>query len=133
MSASEQRIIIAVPAPYRVTALARENREMLTFTPTEILRAGRRQNGFVQGGASTRGNRLAIQQRRLPSHAAPALAADWLVNDTDGGPAILHQRDKRAEDRPPGDEAAGAVNRSEARRVGKECVSTCRSRWSPYH
>src|SRR3546814_19940035 len=23
--------------------------------------------------------------------------------------------------------------RLEARRVGKECVSTCRSRWSPYH
>src|SRR3546814_8041508 len=27
---------------------------------------------------------------------------------------------------------AGNV-RSEERRVGKECVSTCRSRWSPYH
>src|SRR3546814_11687092 len=26
-----------------------------------------------------------------------------------------------------------AGNRSEERRVGKECVSTCRSRWSPYH
>ena len=26
-----------------------------------------------------------------------------------------------------------AINRSEERRVGKECVSTCRSRWSPYH
>src|SRR3546814_8187299 len=26
-----------------------------------------------------------------------------------------------------------AQGRSEARRVGKECVSTCRSRWSPYH
>src|SRR3546814_16108981 len=25
------------------------------------------------------------------------------------------------------------VFRSEERRVGKECVSTCRSRWSPYH
>src|SRR3546814_11508658 len=25
-----------------------------------------------------------------------------------------------------------AMLRSEARRVGKECVSTCRSRWSPY-
>src|SRR3546814_15774879 len=25
------------------------------------------------------------------------------------------------------------VQRSEERRVGKECVSTCRSRWSPYH
>src|SRR3546814_17103366 len=24
-------------------------------------------------------------------------------------------------------------SRSEERRVGKECVSTCRSRWSPYH
>src|SRR3546814_15693813 len=23
--------------------------------------------------------------------------------------------------------------RSEERRVGKECVSTCRSRWQPYH
>src|SRR3546814_14321323 len=29
--------------------------------------------------------------------------------------------------------AGGAVYRSEARRVGKECVSPCRSRWSPYH
>src|SRR3546814_11262454 len=28
----------------------------------------------------------------------------------------------------------GQMNeRSEERRVGKECVSTCRSRWSPYH
>src|SRR3546814_20290430 len=25
------------------------------------------------------------------------------------------------------------TNRSEERRVGKECVSTCRSRWAPYH
>src|SRR3546814_12940931 len=27
----------------------------------------------------------------------------------------------------------GELDRSEERRVGKECVSTCRSRWSPYH
>src|SRR3546814_9560583 len=27
----------------------------------------------------------------------------------------------------------GHASRSEERRVGKECVSTCRSRWSPYH
>src|SRR3546814_324135 len=27
----------------------------------------------------------------------------------------------------------GLLTRSEERRVGKECVSTCRSRWSPYH
>src|SRR3546814_19968137 len=29
--------------------------------------------------------------------------------------------------------AADIIARSEERRVGKECVSTCRSRWSPYH
>src|SRR3546814_12180303 len=28
---------------------------------------------------------------------------------------------------------AGRSIRSEERRVGKECVSTCRSRWSQYH
>src|SRR3546814_10849026 len=31
------------------------------------------------------------------------------------------------------DPAAPEAERSEERRVGKECVSTCRSRWSPYH
>src|SRR3546814_17472468 len=30
-------------------------------------------------------------------------------------------------------EVALRLERSEERRVGKECVSTCRSRWSPYH
>src|SRR3546814_15065972 len=32
---------------------------------------------------------------------------------------------------PPAHEETG-LDRSEERRVGKECVSTCRSRWSPY-
>src|SRR3546814_3223404 len=31
------------------------------------------------------------------------------------------------------DDAQIRVRRSEERRVGKECVSTCRSRWSPYN
>src|SRR3546814_19969132 len=38
---------------------------------------------------------------------------------------------------PPADFSIGPgrlyLDRSEERRVGKECVSTCRSRWSPYH
>src|SRR3546814_11274607 len=35
---------------------------------------------------------------------------------------------------PPGQmRALWCFFRSEERRVGKECVSTCRSRWSPYH
>src|SRR3546814_16865183 len=36
---------------------------------------------------------------------------------------FLPRRDRRGQQ----------VKRSEERRVGKECVSTCRSRWSPYH
>src|SRR3546814_17238409 len=31
------------------------------------------------------------------------------------------------------DKANPGFLRSEERSVGKECVSTCRSRWSPYH
>src|SRR3546814_3720151 len=36
---------------------------------------------------------------------------------------------------PPGARSVPSrcISRSEERRVGKECVSTCRSRWSPYH
>src|SRR3546814_16588684 len=40
----------------------------------------------------------------------------------------------RAEDRHQlVDRLAARMDRSEERRVGKACVSTCRSRWSPYH
>src|SRR3546814_11522924 len=34
---------------------------------------------------------------------------------------------------PASDPMVSAQPRSEERRVGKECVSTCRSRWTPYH
>src|SRR3546814_4185226 len=33
----------------------------------------------------------------------------------------------------PAAKSTACADRSEERRVGKECVSTCRSRWSPYH
>ena len=29
--------------------------------------------------------------------------------------------------------SSAAAERSEERRVGKECIAVCRSRWSPYH
>src|SRR3546814_20754629 len=57
--------------------------------------------------------------------------------------AAQHRRvdglDRRKRLAEPNDDARKAaiadnqVGRSEERRVGKECVSTCRSRWSPYH
>src|SRR3546814_7946198 len=72
-----------------------------------------------------------------------ALIGDGQIEQTPG-----RQRDRGAKRQPrvqhPPSAAANAGHdrlahlrptlcRSEERRVGKECVSTCRSRWSPYH
>src|SRR3546814_3604883 len=66
-------------------------------------------------------------QRLRAGH--PELEAE-LHRRPDVGPgdvvAVAHPHHHLAGDR-------SAVLRSEERRVGKECVSTCRSRWSPYH
>src|SRR3546814_17916675 len=60
------------------------------------------------------------------------------------GPGVLADR-RVARRSPPGDPVSRPSDdnrtnaalivlfRSEERRVGKECVSTCRSRWAPYH
>src|SRR3546814_4258783 len=40
---------------------------------------------------------------------------------------------RRGPERQVQEQQRKAIARSEERRVGKECVSTCRSRWSPYH
>src|SRR3546814_5471312 len=47
----------------------------------------------------------------------------------------LRQRDQQQQIAPAPTKSTklGKKERSEERRVGKECVSTCRSRWSPYH
>src|SRR3546814_14613290 len=46
---------------------------------------------------------------------------------------IAAERERRGDAMGVGDAAGDDQQRSEERRVGKECVSTCRSRWSPYH
>src|SRR3546814_7148782 len=53
-----------------------------------------------------------------------------------GDPEAARQDDDQGEpengSKPSGVHGSGS-RRSEERRVGKECVSTCRYRWSPYH
>src|SRR3546814_2842949 len=58
------------------------------------------------------------------------LAGHELQHHEPGRHRDLDRRDGRCGDR---DDRKRAQARSEERRVGKECVSTCRSRWSPYH
>src|SRR3546814_5015072 len=53
-----------------------------------------------------------------------------------GGVSFGHRRHDQGMIRPFHDPCVVRIQReprSEERRVGKECVSTCRSRWSPYH
>src|SRR3546814_15542784 len=58
---------------------------------------------------------------------ASAGTAGYFAPSADGSrPGILYVNTRNMRNLP-------IYERSEERRVGKECVSTCRSRWSPYH
>src|SRR3546814_15303974 len=77
------------------------------------------------------------RQRSWPSVSAVEMATlrwvDWYNNHRLFGP-IGHIPPAEAEDNYYAAlENLDMAARSEERRVGKECVSTCRSRWSPYH
>src|SRR3546814_12091071 len=67
-----------------------------------------------------------IDEARKGQKAAEDLRKEEAKPFDDGKKAV------QAKWTPITDEKKGKY-RSEERRVGKECVSTCRSRWSPYH
>src|SRR3546814_16770814 len=104
--------------------------------------------------------RLASVTKPFVSAAALALAERWTIDldapvtdwlpdfrpRFDGGEAVITVRHLLTHtsglgygffQKPDGPYRAAGVSdgtdRSEERRVGKKCVSTCRSRWSPYH
>src|SRR3546814_2202809 len=81
-----------------------------TTLPIHLL-SRRRQTPVDKNGRTQRAN------------LAPVTRDDTLPKGHIGG-QILASGGKLAND---------ARGRTEERRVGKECVSTCRSRWSPYH
>src|SRR3546814_15879802 len=66
---------------------------------------------------------LADQRRMIRDQHLDALA---IAVRAGGGRSGMWGGDRGAE-------LLGSLSRSEERRVGTECVSTCRSRWSPYH
>src|SRR3546814_15670739 len=75
-----------------------------------------------------RGLRQAEQQPPLPH-----LAADMLVHRVVGGDVVVGALAAAAA-RGPGLARHGVGgHRSEERRIGKECVRTCRTWWPPYH
>src|SRR3546814_5203391 len=73
---------------------------------------------------------LAAQQRRFVADAAHELRSPLTTLLASLEVALAYPE---RTDWPAAATTAARQTRSEERRVGKECVSTCRSRWSPYH
>src|SRR3546814_15671573 len=73
-------------------------------------------------------------QRRLPRAVRPEQRENLALVDAevDGDERLVAALIRLAEAGNLKDWSHSTANRSEERRVGKECVSTCRSRWSPY-
>src|SRR3546814_21129924 len=83
--------------------------------------------GIERGNAS---NQVAdLAHRRGTAHLPLAIAGF----DRRGATSLSEQVGERPDQRVCGlDTTPKTLQRSEERRGGKECVSTCRSRWSPY-
>ena len=82
------------------------------------------------------------QVNDTPSKLLPCIQQDDLWKHMEAFQAIADANPSPADGHPsrnsgePGYKASVdyvAKDRSEERRVGKECTATCRSRWSPYH
>src|SRR3546814_10981135 len=69
--------------------------------------------------------RMAIQQEMYQSNSSALKLKSGMIFSSETG-SSSHSTS-------PEEKWPLRVARSEERRVGKECVSTCRSRWSPYH
>src|SRR3546814_20503462 len=67
----------------------------------------------------------AAQPGADPGLTNPARSCVLCCVPTKSAPAPVHAQPSHAVDQ--------LNRRSEERRVGKECVSTCSSRWCPYH
>src|SRR3546814_12649848 len=69
---------------------------------------------------------FAADPRRIPGAMRRQFrtVADWAPEFAGRSAVVVCQK---------GQQLSQGVARSEERRVGKECGSTCRSRWSPYH
>src|SRR3546814_13758362 len=80
---------------------------------------------FGGGAAGHRGGRVQ-RARDGAKHRSTAKGSECAVLD----PGSTRRRFPHDGD---GSEGRRKYGRSEERRVGKACVSTCRSRWSPYH
>src|SRR3546814_3352554 len=88
--------------------------------------ARRRERGRDPGGGEPVGPPAVVRREPLDAQQVGGLANVMFGDERGRGERrdMLAHQEIAAQTRP---------RRSEERRVGKACVSTCRSRWSPYH
>src|SRR3546814_1368448 len=77
-------------------------------------------------------------EMRISDWSSDVCSSDLLARDVSGRERVVEEASVPVDAREPGTQQQLLAEeldpeRSEERRVGKECVSTCRSRWSPYH
>src|SRR3546814_8266807 len=72
-------------------------------------------------------------EMRISDWSSDVCSSDLVIAVVQGCLRQLHPPHPRYDRRRDPNQGAGLSFRSEERRVGTECVSTCRSRWSPYN
>src|SRR3546814_619857 len=120
-----------VPAPQpRIAGKASGPLAGLTFAAKDIFDVA----GFVTGcGNPDWAGSHAPATRHAPAVEALLAAGAELVGKTITDELAYSLNGQNFHYGTPTNVNAPGRIRSEERRVGKECVSTCRSRWSPYH
>ena len=90
LPARQHGVVVAIAAHHHplVVGARGQRHEMLALMVVEIVRASGGKAGIGQLPAGPRADRLAVEQRRLPGHAHPALAGNRLVDHAKGFPAV---------------------------------------------
>src|SRR3546814_12681643 len=102
------------------------------FSGPSAEKAQARRLALVRGRHSQSANALVEAQMRRAISNMPNTSG--VLTSLIPNPENLYKRNRMTGKQWTLRQYAGAsAARSEERRVGKECVSTCRSRWSPYH
>src|SRR3546814_11564241 len=110
--------------------------DLLAIPPTAPDQPTRTSIAINASDATVRGveAELTIEPTRWLNFSFSGAYVDQKIDDVKPfGPLTLSKNDVTLPTPKFSGTAAVRAIRSEERRVGKECVSTCRSRWSPYH
>src|SRR3546814_14267738 len=92
--------------------------------------------GAAELHAERRDDERPIDEDRMRHHRVDeGVVVETFVAEAEvrEGRSLFAQQRTRGDAGAPDKLLKQCARRSEERRVGKECVSTCRSRWSPYH